>query len=229
MTLADLRRVLILAAHPDDEVIGCGGTIRRLADAGASITVAIATTGDTGRSESLRELAGLTERRRTESTDSKTLLGINELVFLDHPTQGLANDRDTFQQYVKLIRNTTPDLVLSHADDDKHRDHRTVSALAREAVWKAWENVMPELGPRHRVREHWLFEITDTFARPDVVVDVSGTLEAKLRALGEHRTQGEVLGDIGSFLRGLASVRGYAIGARYGEGYRTSSILPRSL
>lgn len=229
MALADFRRVLVLAAHPDDEVIGCGGTIRRLADAGATITVAIATTGDTGRSEGLRDLPQLSERRRTESTDSKALLGITEIVFLDHPTQGLMNDRATFQQYVALIRRTTPDLVLSHADHDKHRDHRSVSALAQEAVWKAWENVMPDLGARHRVREHWLYEVTDLFARPDAVVDVTATFETKLRALTEHRTQEEVLGDIASFLRGLASIRGYAIGVRYGEGYRASSLIPRSL
>lgn len=229
MGLGEFRRVLVFAAHPDDEVIGCGGTIRRLAELGAAVTVVIATSGDTGRSPGFGGLKDLPRVRRSESTDSQKLLGIGDVIFLDHPTQALMNDRATFQQWVELIRRSEPDLILSHSPWDKHRDHRMVSSLTKEAVWKAWERVMPELGPSHRVTETWMYEITDPIARPDVVVDISSSLDAKLKALAQHVTQGEILGDIDPFLRGLASIRGYAIGTRFGEAFLACVVLPRAL
>lgn len=228
MALSSVRRAVVFAAHPDDEVIGCGGTIRRLATEGATVTVVIATTGDTGISPRFIAVPDLPGARRAESTRSKDLLGVDDVIFLEHRTQALVNDRATFQEWVRVIRSFRPELVLCHGPDDKHRDHRVVSALTREAVWKAWENVMPDLGPRHRVAEAWMYEITDPFAIPDVVVDISLTLDAKLAALNEHVTQGEVLGDISDFVRGLASVRGYAIGTRSGEAFRSIGVLPRA-
>lgn len=229
MTLDRFRRVVVFAAHPDDEVIGCGGTIRRLATGGAAVTVVIATTGDTGRSPRFATMPDLPGARRAESTRSRELLGVDEVMFLDHETQDLRNDRATFQQWIRIIRALRPDLVLCHGPDDKHRDHRTVNALTREAIWKAWENVMPDLGPRHRAAEAWMYEITDTFATPEIIVDISQTLEAKLAALDEHGTQTEVLGNIRGLVLGLATVRGYAIGTTFGEAFQSVSVLPRVL
>lgn len=227
--LERFRQVLVFAAHPDDEVIGCGATIRRLAHGGAAVTVVVATSGDTGRSRAFQDVADLPRLRRRESTAGQRSLGVRDAVFLDHPTQALTNDRATFQQWVELIRRVRPDLVLSHGPWDKHRDHRTVSELTKEAVWKAWEPSMPELGPAHRTAEAWMYEITDPIPRPDVIVDITSDLDAKLEALASHVTQSEILGDIAGFLRGLASLRGYAIGKPYGEAFRSFLVLPRAL
>jgi LmbE family N-acetylglucosaminyl deacetylase len=226
-TISSFHHVLVFAAHPDDEVIGYGGTLRKLANMGAQITAVIATSGDTGISPSFKHVEDLPEMRCSESKQMKKLLGIRKIVFLGYKIQQLANDQITFHQCIRIIRQVRPDLVLTHSPDDKHRDHQTLAVLTREAVWKAWENVMPDLGLPHRVAETWIYEITDIFDRADIVVDISETLEIKLEALAAHVSQQELLAGINDYLRGLAQVRGFALGCRYGEAFRFYNILPR--
>ncbi|MEM7033329.1 MAG: PIG-L deacetylase family protein [Chloroflexota bacterium] len=225
--LTEFKQVLVFAAHPDDEVIGCGGTLRKLADLGAVITVVIATSGDTGVSPAFLHLENIPETRQLESKKTKELLGIDRMIFLGHQTQQLANDQLTFHQCIRLVRQLRPDLVLTHHPNDKHRDHRVLADLTREAVWKAWENVMPDLGERHRVTETWLYEITDTFATPDIVIDIGASLKTKLAAMAVHVSQQEVMAGIAHYLKGLAQVRGFMLECEYGEAFQTCNILPR--
>jgi len=133
---------------------------------------------------------------------------------------------------IKVIRKIKPDLVLTHSHDDKHRDHKCLSLVTCEGVWKAWENILPSLGERHRVREIWAFEVVDPFSYPDIIVDITNYLQYKIDAMEVHNSQHDVLGgsnEICNYITGLAMVRGYLNGCKYGEAFKICNILPRSI
>src|SRR4051812_35283539 len=90
-------RALVFGAHPDDEIIGCGGTLARLAAEGTHTVVVTFTDGATGYSK-LEEANEIVEMRRAESEASAKILGIKELINLKFPTQALPNDRETYQK-----------------------------------------------------------------------------------------------------------------------------------
>lgn len=225
--MKSFSKVLVFAAHPDDEVIGCGGFIRRLVNAGAQVSVVVVTGGQTGVSPAFQHIGDIAQARQQESEAAQNILGFQKLLFLPYKTQEVKNDQETFHSFIKLIRQEKPDLVLTHAEHDKHRDHQAVSLIAKEAVWKAWENVMPSLGERHRVTETWCYEVTDPFQKVDILVDISNEMQTKLEAIRAHHTQQEVIPGIEGLIEGLGKTRAFLLETQYAEGYQVCSILPR--
>ena len=120
--------VLVVAAHPDDEVLGCGGTIARHADEGAQVQVLIVAEGATSRQE---------QRNRNEATDELsalaqaaqkvgTILGAKEVELLDLPDNRLDSlDRlDLIKQIELRIARHQPQVVYTHHAGDVNIDHR---------------------------------------------------------------------------------------------------------
>lgn len=225
--MRSFSKVLVFAAHPDDEVIGCGGFIRKLVNAGAQVSVVVVTGGQTGVSPAFQHIGDIAQARQQESEATQRILGFQKLLFLPYKTQEVKNDQGTFHSFIRLIRQEKPDLILTHAEHDKHRDHQAVSIITKEAVWKAWENVMPNLGERHRAAETWYYEVTDPFQKVDILVDISNEMDAKLEAIRAHHTQQEVIPGIEGLIEGLGKTRAFLLETQYAEGYQVCSILPR--
>ena len=178
--------VLVIAAHPDDEVLGCGGTLAKWVDAGARVHVAFLADGVFSRSgEPQAQQAQLAERRSAART-ACGILGVHSVSFGDFPD----NRMDTFalldiaQAVEALVREHRPDTVLTHHAGDVNVDHR----LLHEAVVTACR---PQAG--HPVKTILCFEIPSStewqlsgsaqpFA-PNWFVDISATLAQKMDAL----------------------------------------------
>ncbi|MEJ5252266.1 MAG: PIG-L family deacetylase [Chthonomonadetes bacterium] len=219
------QRVLVFAAHPDDEIIGCGGTIARLTAAGRQVFVVTFCAGETGYS-SPEERDTIAQRRLEEARECDRVLNITERVILGKPTQGVVNDRETYQQCVQLIRKYRPDVILTHWNEDKHRDHRAISALTDEARWKAYENVLADLGEPWYTPELYYYEVLELFPHPSLLIDISEFMTKKLRAMETQQSQFAVLPGIMSYIEALGMVRGYARGTRYAEAFLRSNLLP---
>ena len=225
--------VLVFGAHPDDETIGVGGTIAKLSDLGYEVYVVTFCWSrrgdweDTGyaRLEWKGEIARI---RRDEALVADEVLGVKERLGLAIPTQGVVSDRATYQRVVEIIRMLRPLAIFTHYREDKHRDHRAVSEITEEAWWKASENVLVDLGKPWRARALLFYEVFELFTHPSHVVDITSTLKRKVEALRCFKSQEPVLGDIVSYVEGLARVRGYLIGARYGEAFLLSNLMPRT-
>jgi len=228
------KRVLVFGAHADDETIGMGATISLLSELGYEVHVVTfcwsreGDWGDTGyaRPEWRGQIA---EMRRREALEADKVLGVKERVGLGIPTQGVVNDRATYQRVVAIIREVRPLAIFTHRREDKHRDHRAVSEIVEEAWWKASESVLADLGRPWRAGALFFYEIFELFERPSHIADVSSTFARKLEALKCFESQMPVLGDILSYVEGLARARGYLIGAKYGEAFLASSFLPQPL
>lgn len=174
-------RVLNIAAHPDDELLGQGGTVARHARAGDQVTSVIACDGSAVRygKEAAHEIEGA-------SREANKILGITDLRILGLPEQGL----DTLslieinRKIEAVIEDVRPEVVYTHGPSDINRDHRALL----EAVLVA---TRPFAAPS--VREVWLYETASSTEwggppllpsfEPQMFVDITDTLDLKVRAL----------------------------------------------
>lgn len=219
------KRVLVFAAHPDDEILGCGGTIARLTLMGSQVFVVTFCAGETGYSTpELKQT--IAETRLAEAEACDRVLGITERVVLGKPTQGVVNDRETYQQCVQLVRRYRPDVILTHWREDKHRDHRAISEITDEARWKASENVLADMGEPWYTPELYYYEVLELFPHPSLLIDITDTFSRKEEAMKTQQSQFAVLPGIMEYIEGLAKVRGYARGVRYAEAFLRSHFLP---
>ncbi|MGH9069309.1 MAG: PIG-L deacetylase family protein, partial [Acidimicrobiales bacterium] len=173
-------RVLVLAAHPDDESLGCAGTIAQLADLGAEVTIVFATDGDATRGSSMgREATGRLRRREAEAACQ--VLGVGRPRFLGYPDGGLPGMVDDLAQAIAaLVGEVGPEVALLPWFLDGHRDHRALStALALAAAGASWTG-RPELMV-------WGYE-TWTPLPANRLVDITPVVERKRRALAAHAT-----------------------------------------
>ncbi|MCU1485255.1 MAG: group 1 glycosyl transferase [Actinomycetia bacterium] len=196
------RRVLALGAHPDDEVVGCGGLLALLADAGAEVHVCFATDGEATIGASLppEEVA---RRRRAEAEASCRVLGACPPRFLGHPDGSLAEHAAALADDVRrLVDELRPDVVLAPWALDGHRDHRAVFAAVPAGV------------------ELWGYE-TWTPLTPNRIVDVSAVFPRKEQALACYETA-HLAFDVGAMLalNRYRSVHGLS-GRGHAEAYLT--------
>jgi LmbE family N-acetylglucosaminyl deacetylase len=183
-------RVLVVCAHPDDEVLGAGGTIARHAKDGDTVDVAILATGIASRggepNEIAKQLAGLRENAKRASA----LLGVTHLELGEFEDQAMDAMRllDIVRAVEAHVRRVRPEVVYTHHHGDLNADHR----LTYQAVLTA---TRPVAEPA--VRRILSFEISpntdlnvpNLFA-PTVYVDISTTIEKKIAALEAY--EGEV-------------------------------------
>ena len=222
------KKVMVIVAHQDDETIGCGATIKKWSDKGSYIKVVFVTDGSTGIDQSKKYEKEIINYRNREVDVVSSILSFS-YDFMNYECQNILDTKLLFHSIISVIRNYKPEIVLTHSLQDKHRDHRIIHNVVKEAAWKSNENILPELGKCHCVKDVWSIEITDLHPSVDFVVDISEYMEFKLKALDVYCSQNKILGDINSFVGGLGTVRGYAINAKYGEAFKRMSYLPISL
>lgn len=222
-----IGKIVVFGAHPDDEVVGAGGTIAKLSKTGSEVFVVIFTKGEEGYADKKLK-STISELRRKEIEKVKGILGVKEYRLLGRPDMGLTNDKETFKETIRLIREYRPDAVLTHYRVDRHRDHRAASKLVTEAVWQSMEPVSMELGDPWRAKALYYFEETYPFKFPSHIVDITETFEAKIDAMKTYNSQLPVVPFIMGGIEGQAIARGALIGAKFGEAFLRSNVTPRA-
>jgi N-acetylglucosamine malate deacetylase 1 len=202
-------RVLVLCPHPDDESVGCGGTLAVLAAAGAAVHVVYATDGEAtrGGTEPAVEIG---RRRRGEASSACKILGVEWLSFLSLPDGDLDGHRAPLREaLVDLLTDDRPDMVLLPWFGDAHRDHRCLDEVFSEAVGG------------HDL-EVWGYE-TWTPLPPRRIVDITAMIDAKRSAISEHRTAAQAF-DLEAML-GLSRYRSLQglLGRGWAEAFLTGT------
>ncbi|MGM0896955.1 MAG: PIG-L deacetylase family protein [Bacillota bacterium] len=130
--LEPTERVLVFAPHIDDETIGLGGTIRRYADSGAQVTIAIITDGKNSNASSV-EADKLAETRKQELRSIQDLLGFTDVRYLDYPDSEIKHVASS-ERFQELIEEIRPDTVYATSLIDAHPDHVYSAHLVADAL-----------------------------------------------------------------------------------------------
>jgi LmbE family N-acetylglucosaminyl deacetylase len=169
------KRVMVVAPHPDDETLGCGGALLKHHLAGDHITAVFMTDGSKG--DTLAGVSGgaLIELREREARAAAAVLGIDECVFLRNPDAFLHCSPQTSGQLRELLESLQPDLVYAPSPFDTHRDHQQACMITARA-----------LGDCPSPAEVCLYEVwAPVPANCAVVID----LERKVQAIRCYRSQ----------------------------------------
>ena len=197
LRLSDAKRILVVAPHPDDESLGCGGLVAKLAVADRLFHTLFVTDGGASHPASLKwPRDRLTVQREREAAEALHFLGIggHARTFLrlrdaDMPSAKSTEWRAAVAATAEVLRGFSPDLVLLPWRRDPHCDHRASWHLAQAAIRPT--NASP-LCLEYPI---WLDELgtADDYPRPGeaerVAVDISSELACKRGAIAAHRTQ----------------------------------------
>lgn len=182
------ERLLVLAPHPDDEVIACGGLLAHHILEQRKVLVVVATDG---------ARAGTAAERQEESQRALQLLGGAEVRFLGHPDRELSSKTgELVSQLAAILREWEPDLIAVPSPIEIHPDHLAMSSAF-------WELIQGEatLFADLAVAQVAFYEVGQPI-RPNALLDISAVAEAKYAAIAEHKSQA-ALRDYAAFARGL--------------------------
>jgi LmbE family N-acetylglucosaminyl deacetylase len=186
-------RVLIVAAHPDDEVLGCGGTMARLAQAGSEVYVAILGEGITSRYDRREQASqALVDRLRVLTRTVAAGLGVKEVFTFDLPDNRF--DTVPLLDIVKLVEEVVgkvrPAAVYTQHGGDLNMDHVVTHRATLTATRPTAEcPVKAVYAYEVASSSEWAFQQFAPVFRPNVFVDISSTLEAKIQAMQAYESE----------------------------------------
>jgi len=219
-----MKDVAVIVAHPDDEVLGFGGVMRRHSDAGHHVAVLILATGVAARiADPARVPAGALAALRTEAQRANAELGTARLEFADFPDNRMdaVPLLDVVKRIEAFVQEHRPTIVYTHHDGDLNVDHGIVA----RAVLTACRPL-----PGASVNRIYAGEVlsateygpTDRRFVPTSFVDIAGSLEAKCRALACYASELRGYPHPRSIetIRHLALLRGSECGYAAAEAFR---------
>lgn len=212
------RRVLVLAPHPDDEAVGCGGYLAGLAAKGAEITVVFVTDG--GRGPDGKRDEKLAERRRLESRKAAALIGIRQTLHWGLADGELESRSLSAAELERLVEESGTELILVPHVQESHPDHTAVAQLPARLARGIADSVIV------MTYEVW------TPLEPMCVVNVTSTMEAKLRAIQAYESQcrrynlGLLVTGLGQYRAAWSQMRAWRFAEAFGK-FRLSQYRER--
>ena len=203
------KRILAMGAHPDDMELEAGGTLAKWASKGYETHLLVLTSGEycnmggeVYKAESLQE-----EGRRAAKT-----LNITEVTFLDYIATELPSNGKIVSEVDQIVKDIAPDILISHHPFDSHQDHRAAAEIMFSISRQGRiENVVSCSPLPYR---------PNVFAfRPQLFIDISATIDAKLDAIRCYKSQCDKYGgeELIERVRSLARVSGWAVSIEFAE------------
>jgi LmbE family N-acetylglucosaminyl deacetylase len=190
-------RVLVLAPHPDDDVIGCGGTLAKCAQLGSHVKVVFMTDGRYGNSNI--PMKALINLRKMEAKAALKVVGIEDAVFLDIPDMGLRCTRENVQKILRIVKEFQPTAIFVPSLWEVPPDHLTTAKIAAHVARKL------DMDVDWYCYEVWC-PVASTPRYSLVLVDITNEMELKKQAIAEHKSQ-VALNDYPTKIAGLNAYR----------------------
>jgi len=205
--------VLVIAPHPDDEVIGCGGALCAHRDSGAQISVVFLTSGELGLKHLPREQAWAI--RESEARKAAKVLGVEKLNFLRCSDWTLEDEISKASERLgPLLQEQSPDVIYVPHPIEAHPDHRVALPIV-QAAWQSCSFSAPAVR---------LYEVWTPLSSYDIVQDITEFMPQKLHALREHASQLKDL-DYLQAVTGLNQYRGVMAGrCQFAEVFAQTSL-----
>lgn len=220
-------KLLVVAAHPDDEILGCGGTVAKLVKKNHEAHVVIVSQGITSRylklgtKQSNEKLLNL----KKSALKANKVLGVKTVSFLDFPDNRLDDIclLDIVKKLEQIIKKINPEIIFTHNSTDLNIDHKIVF----DALMTACRPL-----PMSKIKKILSFEVLSStdwgsgsnndFFNPNYYVDVHKTLNLKLRALKEYKSEMKKWPHARSIetVKALAKFRGSSMGIKAAESFK---------
>jgi LmbE family N-acetylglucosaminyl deacetylase len=212
---AEIGRILVITAHPDDVDFGAAGTVARWTDAGIDVSYCVVTNGDAGGSDRSVPRDEMATLRQAEQTAAAKQVGVSDLHFLGYPDGRVEPTLGLRKDLARVIRLLRPDRVLCQSPERNyarlgvgHPDHRAVGSASLDAIYPDSRNpfAFPELLAEEKlepwtVREVWI----SGGPAPTHYVDITETFARKLAALRSHVSQVKDIDGLEEMLRSRLS------------------------
>jgi bacillithiol biosynthesis deacetylase BshB1 len=225
--------ILVIAAHPDDAEISCGGTIAKHISLGYKVGIVDLTRGELGT-------RGTAEIRDQEASEAASILKVAVRENLELRDGFFRNGEEEQTKVIRAIRKYQPEIVLANATQDRHPDHGRGASLIYDSCFlsgltkvETIDQGNPQLAWRPKAIYHF---IQSEYIKPDFVVDVSAFWDKKIEALKAFKSQfydpsskePETFISNPGFMK-LIETRGhelgYTIGAKFGEGFTVRKLI----
>ncbi len=226
------KRAMVIVAHPDDAEFTVAGTVALWASRGCRVSYVLCTRGDRGSNDPAVTPWALAPVRMAEQRAACAILGVQDVTFLDYSDGTLEPTLALRRDLTREIRRWRPEIVICSDPTVRfygdsylnHPDHRAAGSAALDAVFPSAETryIFPELLAEgfepHRVNAVYIHGSPE----PNVWIDISSTLDLKVRALQQHKSQVDAEGAEG--VRNWAQEEGRSQGLAAAESYRRMII-----
>jgi len=222
----EIKRILVVMAHPDDCDFGAGGTIALWTKKGIEVSYCIVTNGDQGGEASEFSLEDMAKVRQREQREAGKVLGVSQVTYLNYRDGSLVPTLELRKEIVREIRRAKPDRMVVQSPERNwerifasHPDHLAAGEAAIQAVYPdarnpyAFTDLMESGFEPWRVRELW---ITGS-PHPNHFVDITETFSKKMDALKAHVSQTAHNPELESMVRSWGEKNGEANGLAAGR------------
>jgi N-acetylglucosamine malate deacetylase 1 len=216
-----MSKILVLAPHPDDEVLGCGGIMKKYADAGHEVYVLVATRG-TPKMYSDDKIDNV----RNEARKAHAILGVKETLFLDFhaPDLDVTSRAELSRAIAPILQKLgIEELYLPHRGDI-HHDHTAIFMAGLVAARPVGNYSVKRIYCYETLSEtEWAPPFGDDAFIPTHFVDISGQIDAKFEAMGCFKSQVRPFPSTRSLetIEALAKFRGATVGFHRAEAFMT--------
>lgn len=187
-----MKKVLVIAAHPDDEVLGMGGTIAKLTTEGKEVNVLIVTDGSSSQYRDADNLIEIIEAKKQETRRCADVLDVKEIYYGGLPDMKLdcTPHIEINQVIEQVVDKIKPDAVFTHFWGDVNADHQNVYKSTLVAVRPVMGQVVKELFCYSVPSStEWTPNKEDTMFMPNMFVDITDVAERKYEAFSQYVTE----------------------------------------
>lgn len=230
---SEIKRVLVVTAHPDDLDFGAGGSIAAWTDMGIEVSYCILTNGDQGGEDESIPRSEMPKIRQREQREAGKILGATNITFLNQVDGWLIPTIELRKEVVREIRKRKPDRMVIQSPErnwdrlfSSHPDHLAAGEIAIQAVYPdsrnafAFEDLLKVEGlAPWRVREVWVM----SHPTPNHYVDITKTIDRKITALRSHVSQTAHMEGLAERIKEWGNMNAQAAGlgeGSYAEAFR---------
>ena len=183
-------KVIIIAPHHDDEVIGCGGNICLHNQRGDQVVVIFVFAGWSAI-PSINDEKKASQVIQKEAKKAGDILGVDEIKELNLPDRSFTVGKEALHELIRVLRNVRGcNMLYIPHENEGDREHKTTNDLAREAIWLASSNYLPDLGKKIPFPNIVLgYEVWSPLSRYQLAVDITSVVPLKKKAIEAYQTQ----------------------------------------
>jgi|TARA_B100000287_G_scaffold435312_1_gene503005 LmbE family N-acetylglucosaminyl deacetylase len=214
-----MKNIGAIFAHPDDEVLGCGGTIAKYSLEGHKVSILILATGLTSR-KNTNDLS--IKALRDESIKSSKIMGANSITFENFPDNMMDTVPllDVVKKIESFIKKKKIEIIFTHNHDDLNIDHSVVNKAVITAC-RPIEKKINVYACEILSSSEWNFDSDDTF-KPNTFIDIGETIKKKIKAMECYKSEIRNFPHPRSIegIKNLSKLRGSQSNLNYAEAFR---------